>query len=104
MRSDSAFVDESLSIDGEFRLNKSLPFCLLICVFYRRSVAKAASAAITDVLLLGKQVILMLQMLRQRLMQRQRQIIFTSKSKSASKVSIFVNTICPQASFIEASF
>jgi hypothetical protein len=102
MRSDSAFVDESLSIDGEFRLNKSLPFCLLICVFYRRSVAKAASAAITDVLLLGKQVILTLQMLRQRLMQRQ--IIFTLKSKSASKVSIFVNTICPQASYIEASF
>jgi hypothetical protein len=27
MRSDSVFVDELLSIDGEYRLNKSLPFC-----------------------------------------------------------------------------
>jgi hypothetical protein len=27
MRSDSVFVDESLSVDGEYRLNKSLHFC-----------------------------------------------------------------------------
>ena len=30
IRSDSVFVDESLSIDGEYRLNKSLPFCFFV--------------------------------------------------------------------------
>jgi hypothetical protein len=30
MRSDSVFVDDSLSIDGEYRLNKSLPFCFFV--------------------------------------------------------------------------
>jgi hypothetical protein len=27
MRSDSIFVEKSMSVDGEFRLNKSQPFC-----------------------------------------------------------------------------
>jgi hypothetical protein len=30
MRSDSMFVEESKTVEDEFRLNKSLPFCFFV--------------------------------------------------------------------------
>jgi hypothetical protein len=44
MRSDSILVEKSMSVDGEFRMNKSLPFCF----FATRGVFVAVAAELDE--------------------------------------------------------
>jgi hypothetical protein len=44
MRSDSIYVEKSMSVDGGFRLNKSLPFCF----FATRGVSVVVATALHE--------------------------------------------------------